>query len=316
MSLSDQHAGILPRNHWGAVMRCFPLLVGIVLIGTTAPIHADDANGGPSIGLALGSGGAAGLSHVRMIEVFEELEVKPNAIAGTSIGAIVGALYAAGMDSAGMRKFFEEFGDSALNPFANDNGMDIGPTDLLKIDFETGSVLDPADFFELVGEHIEARRFEDLDIPLKVVATNYWDGESVVLSEGDLFKALEASMAVPGLVAPVEIDDHLLIDGGTSNPLPWNQLGDVDLVVAIDVTGTRNPQRDGRPNLADLLFNTFEIMQQSLIAQMRKASPPDVYIKPEISGIRLLHFDRVDEILEQAETGADELREKLQEALN
>ncbi len=315
MSLSDQHVGILPRNHWGAVMRCFALLVGIVLIGTTAPIHADDANGGPSIGLALGSGGAAGLSHIRMIEVFEELEVQPDAIAGTSIGAIIGALHAAGMDSAGMRELFQEFGESALNPFANDNGMDIGPTDLLDIDFETGSVLDPSGFFELVGEHIKARSFEDLDIPLKVVATSYWDGETVVLDEGDLFKALEASMAVPGLVAPVDIGERLLIDGGTSNPLPWDQVDEHDIVVAIDVTGTRNRESDGEPDLADLLFNTFEIMQQSLIAQMRRASPPDIYIKPELSGIRLLHFDRVDEILEQAEEGADELREKLKEAL-
>ena len=299
-------------------MRYFFLLAGLVVLGwalAIPPVQADDEESGPTIGLALGSGGAAGLSHIRMIKVFEELDIKPDAIAGTSIGAIIGALYAAGMDSAGMRELFKEFGESALNPFANDNGVDIGPTDLLNIDFEAGSVLDPSDFFELVGEHIEARSFEDLDIPLKVVATNYWDGETVVLSEGDLFEALEASMAVPGLVAPVGIGERLLIDGGTSNPLPWDQVSEHDIVVAIDVTGSRKRERDGDPDLADLLFKTFEIMQQSLIAQMRRASPPDIYIKPELAGIRLLHFDRVDEILEQAEAGAEELKEKLQEAL-
>jgi len=299
-------------------MRHIFLLASLAVLGwalAILPVQADDEKSDPTIGLALGSGGAAGLSHIRMIEVFEEMEIRPDTIAGTSIGAIIGALYAAGMNSEQMRELFAEFGESALNPFANDNGMDIGPTDLLEIDFETGSVLDPSGFFELVGEHIEARSFEELDIPLKVVATNYWDGETVVLSEGDLFEALEASMAVPGLVAPVEIGDRLLIDGGTSNPLPWDQLGEVDIVVAIDVTGTRNPERDGRPNLADLLFKTFEIMQQSLIAQMRKASPPDIYIKPELADIRLLHFDRVDEILEQAEAAADKLREQLGKAL-
>ncbi len=291
-------------------------LLALWMAGTVAtPATADDGDSAKTIGLALGSGGAAGLAHIRMIEVFEELDVRPAALSGTSIGAIIGALYAAGMDAEGMRELFEEFGGSALDPFSNDDDLDIGLTDLLKIDFDDGSVFDPDGFFELVGEHIDARDFGDLDIPLKVVATNYWDGETVVLEEGDLFEALKASMAVPGLFAPVKRDDKLLIDGGTSNPLPWDQVADHDIVVAIDVTGSRNPDEDESPDLADLLFKTFEIMQQSLIAQARRADPPDIYIKPELSGIRLLYFDRVDEILDKAESGAEELREKLIEAL-
>ena len=297
----------------------FALLALAVTVGglsASTSAWAEEHDGGPSIGLALGSGGAGGLAHIRMIEVFEDLELGPDTIAGTSIGAIIGMLYAAGMDSAGIRNLFDEFGGSALNPFAdNDGGVDIGPTDLLKIDFDEGSVLDSEGFFELVAEHIDARSFEDLDIPLKIIATNYWDGETVVLSDGDLFEAVKASMAVPGLLAPVDFGNKLLIDGGTSNPLPWDQVSEHDIVVAIDVTGSRKRERDGDPDLADLLFKTFEIMQQSLIAQMRRASPPDIYIKPELAGIRLLHFDRVDEILEQAEAGAEELKEKLQEAL-
>ncbi len=296
------------------------LLAGLLafsVAGSVAtPAIADDEPAPKTIGLALGSGGAAGLAHIRMIEVFQELEVQPAAIAGTSIGAIIGGLYAAGMDADGMRDLFKAFGGSALDPFSNDDGLDIGLTDLLEIDFDDGSVFDPDGFFELVGEYIDARDFDDLDIPLKVVATNYWDGETVVLKEGDLFEALKASMAVPGLFAPVKRDDKLLIDGGTSNPLPWDQVDDHDIVVAIDVTGSRDPDEDESPDLADLLFKTFEIMQQSLIAQAKRANPPDIYIKPELSGIRLLYFDRVDEILDKAESGADELRGKLSEALD
>ncbi len=291
-------------------------LLAISVAGTVAtPAIADDEPPPKTIGLALGSGGAAGLAHIRMIEVFEDLEVRPTAIAGTSIGAIIGALYAAGMDAEGMRKLFKQFGGSALDPFSNDDDLDFGLTDLLKIDFADGSVLDPDGFFELVGEHIDARDFDDLVIPLKVVATNYWDGETVVLDEGDLFEALKASMAVPGLFAPVKRDGKLLIDGGTSNPLPWDQVDDHDIVVAIDVTGSRNPDEDQSPDLADLLFKTFEIMQQSLIAQAKRANPPDIYIKPELSGIRLLYFNRVDEILDQAESGAGDLRDSLKRAM-
>lgn len=295
------------------------VLAGVLLVCVTAmasgPAIADNSESTPTLGLALGSGGAAGLAHIRMIEVFEELDIQPDAIAGTSIGAIVGMLYAAEMDSAAMRDLFKEFGDSAMNPFANDSSFDIGLTDLLKIDFDEGSLLDADGFFELVADRIEARSFEDLKIPLKVVATNYWDGETVVISEGDLFEAVKASMAVPGLFAPVSRDDLLLIDGGTSNPLPWDQVSDHDLVIAIDVTGTRSPDRDGPPNLGDLLFKTFEIMQQSLILQKRKISSPDLYIQPELSDIRLLHFDRVEKILDQADAAASELRDKLRQAL-
>ena len=287
----------------------------IVLCGSITPVVAGQDESRPSIGLALGSGGAGGLAHIRMIEVFEELDIRPDAIAGTSIGAIIGMLYAAGMDSAGMRELFDDFGESALSPFTNNNGVDIDMTDLLKFDFDEGSLLDAEGFFELAGEHIDARSFDDLDLPLKVVTTNYWDGETVTLTEGDLFEAVKASMAVPGLLAPVKLESMLLIDGGTSNPLPWDQVSDHDIVIAIDVTGTRNPEKDDPPNLADLLFKTFEIMQQSLIAQMHKASPPDIYIKPELSDIRLLHFDRVDEILKQADAAADALREQLKKAL-
>ncbi len=234
----------------------------------------------PSIGLALGSGGAGGLAHIAMLEVFETLSLQPAAISGSSIGAENGASW----------------------------------TDLL--DLGNDSILDADGFLEFVGERIEAREFSELVIPLKIVATDYWTGETVTLEEGDLFEAIKASMAVPGLFAPVEAGDRLLIDGGGSNPLPWDVLGDHDVVVAIDVTGVREPSPEGAPGITELLFKSFEIMQQSLIGQMRAATPPDLYLKPALEDIRLLHFDRVDEVLSQAQPAAKELHDRLQELIS
>ncbi len=234
----------------------------------------------PSIGLALGSGGAGGLAHIAMLEVFETLSLQPAAISGSSIGAENGASW----------------------------------TDLL--DLGNDSILDADGFLEFVGERIEAREFSELVIPLKIVATDYWTGETVTLEEGDLFEAIKASMAVPGLFAPVEAGDRLLIDGGVSNPLPWDVLGDHDVVVAIDVTGVREPSPEGAPGITELLFKSFEIMQQSLIGQMRAATPPDLYLKPALEDIRLLHFDRVDEVLSQAQPAAKELHDRLQELIS
>ena len=270
----------------------------------------------PSIGLALGSGGAGGLAHIAMLEVFEELDIQPTMISGTSIGAIVGALYAAGMDSGEIRELFAEFGESALNPFGGlgGGGGGVNWTDLVKLDFANGGVIEADGFLEFVGERITAREFADLAIPLKIVATDYWSGEPIVIEDGDLFQAMKASMAVPGLFAPVRDDGRLLIDGGVSNPLPWDLLADQELVVAIDVTGVRKPSPDDSPDLSELLFKTFEIMQQSIIRERLAVKPPDIYIKPELEGIRLLHFDRVDDVVDQARPAAEELREQLLEA--
>ena len=301
---------MLSKIHYraGALMAAGMLMIGIAA--------AAEETEWPDIGLALGSGGAGGLAHIAMLEAFEELSVRPAEISGTSIGAIVGALYAAGLDSSEIRQLFADFGDSALNPFSGlgGDGGGVNWTDLIAFDFDNASLISADGFLDFVGERIEAREFADLAIPLKIVATDYWTAEPVVMAEGDLFQALKASMAVPGLFAPVADGDRLLIDGGASNPLPWDLVADQELVIAIDVTGTRTPSPDGSPDLSELLFKTFEIMQQSLIGQKLAANPPDIYIKPELEGVRLLHFDRVDEVLEQARSAADELRIRLREA--
>jgi NTE family protein len=301
-----------------STVRPSPLLRTLVLtlVLFAGPSTTDANEGQPGIGLALGSGGAGGLAHIAMLEVLEELSIRPDAISGSSIGAVVGALYAAGLDSQGIRELFKEFGESAMNPFSglwnDDDGL--GWTDLLGLDLDNDGLISTDGFLELVGSYIEARDFADLEIPLKIVATDYWSGEPVVITEGDLFRAIKASMAVPGLFAPVKDDDRLLIDGGVSNPLPWDLLEEQDLVIAIDVTGIRAPSPDGPPDLTKLLFKTFEIMQQSIIRQKLATAPPDIYIKPELDDVRLLYFDRVDEVISQASAAADELRRKLEEA--
>ncbi len=267
----------------------------------------------PRIGLALGSGGAGGLAHIAMLEVFEELELRPAAVAGTSIGGIIGALHAAGLESSEIRQLFHEFGDSALNPFSGlltDNGAP-GLQEMVEIDLANGSFIDSSGFIEFIAGKFDARSFAELDTPLAVVATDYWTGEAYVFREGDLLAAVKASMAVPGVFAPVEFGDRLLIDGGASNPLPLDMLQDVDIVVAIDVSGTRREARDGKPNITDLLFSTFEIMQQSIVREKAEHTVPDIYIKPDLPGIRLLHFDRVDRIVELAKSGAEKLRAEL-----
>ncbi|MCA1768398.1 MAG: patatin-like phospholipase family protein [Halomonas sp.] len=266
----------------------------------------------PTIGLALGSGGANGLAHIAMLQVFDELEIVPDRIVGTSIGAVIGGLYAAGLSADEILNIFDDVAGSALDALSGLAGTELGLVDLLQIDLSNGGLLNSGGFMSFLAGHTEVSRFDELRIPLTVVATDYWTGNSVETDTGQLFPAIEASMAVPGLFSPVHRDDQLLIDGGTSNPLPYDLLlDDMDLVIAVDVSGSRHPEPESEPGITDLLFKTFSIMQQSLIRQALAHRRPHLYLKPEAEGVRLLHFNRIHEILAQAEPVADELRDQL-----
>jgi NTE family protein len=151
---------------------------------------ADEARSpDPRIGLALGSGGAAGLAHIAILKGFDEAGQRPARIAGSSIGAIIGALYAAGLDGSEIEALFAEFGGSGFELLGDlasgENGISL--TDLINLDLDDGGVVDPEPFFDYLRSQIEARRFSELEIPLVVVATNFYSGEAVVIDRGDLF---------------------------------------------------------------------------------------------------------------------------------
>ncbi|MCA1790474.1 MAG: patatin-like phospholipase family protein, partial [Thioalkalivibrio sp.] len=197
------------------------ILFLILLFGLAVPgllrAETPEESEHPSIGLALGSGGAIGLAHIAMLQVFDDLAIKPKRIAGTSIGAIIGALYASGLSAIEIRDIFDDFAGSSLDVLSELMGdeIDLELGDLLQVDISSGGLLDPSGFLRFLGSKTNATTFADLDIPLSVVATDYWTGETVVLESGDLFEAIRASMAVPGLFAPLQHEDRLLIDGGT-----------------------------------------------------------------------------------------------------
>jgi NTE family protein len=287
-------------------------LIGLFILPLT--VQASDEEPSISVGVALGSGGAGGLAHIAMLEVFDDLGIQPDCMAGTSIGAVVGGLYASGMPAKEIRKVFEQFGGSSLDVLSGlvNGEVDLELGALVNIDIDNGGLIDASGFIEFLARHTDVRRFSELQIPLQVVATDFWSGDAVVIDEGDLFGAIKASMAVPGMFSPVPRGDALLIDGGTSNPLPWDLLdGCSDITVAVDVSSLRGEADDGEAALFDLLFSTFSIMQQSLITEKMRHREPDVFIKPDTSGVRLLHFNKVDMILEQAQPAARELREAL-----
>lgn len=253
-----------------------------------------------------------------MLEVFDELGLRPYRIAGTSMGAIVGAVYASGNAAAGIKTLVDEMiisrGDRLRDIF---NKRDLRKwIDFLDPHFGRGGLVKGEGFRAFLSEGIVAPTFEELVLPLKIVAADYWSREEIVLESGDLPTAVRASMAVPGVIAPIEREGRILIDGGVVNPVPydlWNS--DCDVTVAIDVTGSRSTGRRPIPGVIDSVFNAFQIMQRSIVNEKIKACPPDILLRPDIAGVRVLEFYKLRDIYSQTKPAQEQLKRELDRVL-
>jgi NTE family protein len=265
------------------------------------------------LGLALGSGGARGLAHVLVLEVLDRLGLRPHRIAGSSIGAILGALYAAGVSAAEIHDLID-----SLTKGRDESWWDALVSRELtrwlrfvEPGLARGGLARSDAFIEFLREQSGVSCFADLSIPLRVVATDFWERESIVLEQGDLWQAVQASMAVPGLFLPVMLDGRLLVDGGLTNPLPFDLLEDCNFIIAVDVLGKRTPNGEEFPSSLDSLFNTFQIMQSAILTEKIRRHPPDILVRPDIHNVRVLEFFQVDTILDQGRAAAAALEEEL-----
>lgn len=278
---------------------------------------------GPRIGLALGSGGVRGLAHLSVFEVLEELGVRPCCIAGSSIGAIMGALYAAGLSTAQIRAAIEALALRTDEGWARAlfKGNWTRWLQFFRPFGDDGGLVEADAFIEHLADLAGVRRFEALEIPLQVVATDYWQRSPAVFDAGELWPAVQGSMAVPGLFSPVSHQERVLVDGGLTNPVPYDILpDDCDITIAVDVLGARVPE-DGdtgvapKPSYLDNSFNTFQIMQSAILQEKLRRQQPDFLVSPEIRNVQMLDFHRFEEIFAQAQPAAERLREGLQARL-
>jgi NTE family protein len=258
------------------------------------------------IGVALGAGGAKGLSHIAFLQALDELGVRPAVIAGTSIGAVIGGLYAAGVSGDRLSQLVKEIGFRDLYKIVLDFSI------LSQSAIFTGKAVE-----DFLSREIPVRTFEEIEIPFKVVATNFWGRRPVVFESGNLITAIRASMAMPAIFEPVLLNDTVLVDGGAVNPLPYDLIRqECDLTIAIDVSGEKtfapgNPV----PNMVESILSTFQIMQASIVAAKKKLSPPDIYVKPALTNIRVLDFYRYKEILAGVQDEVQGFKDTLKDLL-
>lgn len=267
-----------------------------------------------TIGIAFGAGGARGIAHLVMIEALDELGVKPSIITGSSIGAVVGAFYAAGYSGKEMREIL----DQLINPKSDSVFDFLLKSDIVKLftmfdpQFIKSGFIKGEKFQKYMESHLKVSRFEQLKVPLKIVATDYWKKESVVFEKGELLPAIKASYSLPGLFTPVKIKDRILIDGGAVNPLPFDLIMDkCNITIAIDVTAFKAQNESEIPPTFDSVFTTYQTMQNSIIKERLKFLRPDIYIRPEIYDVRVFDFVKADLIFKQAQTAKEELKRQL-----
>ncbi|MCB1486085.1 MAG: patatin-like phospholipase family protein [Bauldia sp.] len=265
------------------------------------------------VGLALGGGAAQGFAHILVLEVLDELGLRPSAIAATSMGAVIGAAYAAGMSGAEIRRH-------AIDVFRSRSKFlgrlwQMRPRQLDEIAIGIGQY----DLERALGIFLPEGlpdQISDLPIRFKAVATDYYSGDEAVLGDGPLIRAVAASAAVPMLFRPVLVGGRVMVDGNLCNPVPFDVLDDVDFVIASDVVTEPTGGADRIPGSLESLFGATSILIRSLMMQKLKAGPaPDVLIRMPTAAFNILDFTKAAAIMDACEPMKDEVRRRLETAL-
>ncbi len=299
-----------------------------ILLFIVLPATLLAGEGRPTVGLVLSGGGAKGLAHIGVIKVLEELGIPIDYIAGTSMGSVVGGLYAAGVT-------VEELEDMAVNTNWDDVLYDIikrrqlrmdqknwDGRYLLKLPMQGKKVYLPSGI--IAGQYImelltrltipvhDVDDFSKLPIPFLALATDLQNGQGIVLDHGYLPYAIRASMSIPSVFTPMEIDGHYLIDGDRVRNIPVIDIirrYKPDIIIAVDVSAVLYKR--------DELRSFLNVMNQSNMygavaineAQLKLA---DVVIKPDITGLSPLDFSNAADVVKRGETAARALQTRLQ----
>lgn len=251
----------------------------------------------PRLGLALGGGFARGLAHIGVLKVLEENQVRINHLAGTSVGSLIAGAYASGVP-------LEEIRAVACRV----QWKDFGQWTLSRMGLATNQRLEA-----FVRRVFRAMRFEDLKIPLAIVATDLLNGRAVVFTSGALGLAVRASCAYPGLFLPVAYEGGWLVDGGLVTEVPTCACKDQGAEIVVGVA-LQNLKFGAEPkSVVDVLGRSFNIAQQAAEPVWRECA--DLVVEPEVSEFRWDDFARCDELMAAGEAAMREKLPRLRELL-
>lgn len=262
-----------------------------------------------TLGLALGSGGAYGFSHIGVFEVLEKNNVDIDIICGSSAGALVASLWALGYDMQDAKRICTEFGKS-IKIFSI-GGISLPFKGLMKAKRLEDS------FKRIFGY----ANFSDVKHTLKIVTFDFLKRKTVVIDKGPIYKAVAASCAFPGFFEPIKHEAGIFLDGGILNPLPTKVLLNFDahrIIASNTALSTEQALREYRKrdkfHIFDFIFGSIGTMQQEFIQQSIKIA--DVVIHPNLEGLDWTEFDKVPEFVERGRAAAEERIEDIKKLIN
>lgn len=244
----------------------------------------------PTIGLALGSGGARGFAHLGVIKVLLENKIPIDLIAGTSMGSLVASFYGAGLDIDRLYKLALAFKRKYYLDFT-----------VPKMGFIAGKRVK-----ELIRVFTHSKNIEQLDIPIGIVATDLLTGEKVVFRNGPVADAVRASIAIPGIFVPEKIDGRILVDGGVIDRVPISVAKEMgaDIVIAVDVSHVKINEEV--TSIFDVILQSIDIMQKELVKYGEFSS--DIMIRPHVGHYSSRAFTNIEDIIT---IGEEETRKQL-----
>ncbi len=259
-----------------------------------------------TLGLALGSGGVRGFAHIGVLKALLRHDIPIDYIAGTSIGAWVGALYALHQDIDELEEFTVGKKQEKLAVFLEPS---------LEGGFVHGMKLEA-----LLTYWLKDALFEDLQIPLQIVATDLIRKEPCVFSSGRIVPALHASMAIPGLFRPVPFEDKILVDGGVCNPVPCDIVRNMgaDIVLAVNLNNERTDTvpRPLRRNLGFIEVAARSMATMRLHLAELSVAEADIVIEPNLSSFgSITKYFAKETSLEAMEIGEREAEKIIPELL-
>jgi len=249
------------------------------------------------------------------------LGIKPYCITGTSIGSIIGALYASGHSATDISEMIQQL----IRPRNASFKSIIRGKELFRalnlidphFSLKPQGLLKGEKFLGYLYDQMNANTFEELSIPFKAVATDFWRRKQVVFESGDLLPAVRASMAIPYLFTPVRISDQVLVDGGLVNNVPHDLLDPkCDLRIAVDIMGELSTPKTKTPSPMDAIFHSYEVMQESIANAKLEAHPVDIYTRPPLMDIDVLDFHKAESIYEQGLAAKDGFKRQLEQLLS
>lgn len=287
------------------------------------------------VGLALGVGVAYGFCHIGVLKVIEEEKIPIDIIAGSSIGALIAGLWACGRTSGEILEITREFKEPKYI------------WNIVDLTFPHVGFLKGNKLYRFLKKHLGNKTFQDIKLPLKVVASDVRRKEPRILESGLLADAIMASCAMPGVFTPFKSKEELLLDGGVINPLPTEALfkSGVRKIIAVNVTPSRDDilkqyekVKQGIPaeaknkikpgwfglsrylrekyktNILDLIFSSVEVMQSEMAQQ--EAQFADVVLHPDTSGLYWLELHKAAEFCRRGELEARNNLVKIWEVVN